>query len=644
MDVEGHNQSGRVSSQEKRKAQARRHLTLSQAEMSTSQDAQTDNTLLNEFSGAGSSPNPNSSFFGRESRTTPPRSNISYLSVESSKRWSPEDALAAEHSGLEGDGVGQMMSYFIGALSSFQTLLPDDSTLSEMSNAELKDIICDMKQKVSNQCKTLPQGTSLSHVSTSDALSLHSRLVSPLGNVSSHSRPEYNSTKLRQLEEKLTEKDKEISGLNLHLEKLRTELSKSGQTIQALEKESRSHKRKSQDSATLVLESELNRLREELKSSERAVDILKEKVENQSERDQHKSQDSAMQVLESELNCLREELESSERTVHLLKEQMERESQNHQRRVKEQMEKESESQQRKSHDSTTLVLESELNRLREELKSSERTVHLLKEQLERESRNHQRESHDSAMLVLESELSRLREELESSERTVQLLKEQIELNTQVGKSTVGFNPELIVRMAKEIDKMKKDIAKKNEGFYNTQPKGLNLSGDSYTSKSHLRTQKIDRATSTENLTAVDNGLHATPSGKTLLDHSKMQDLNDTRQMEGRNIVVSGGRRSIDNAVVELQSTGLDDLVDAGNRILNKSSSGSLDGRMFSGEKKSQIPVLKKSSRSTSLDSESTEGESRKCQIPVLTRSSRSLSLDGESNVTESDAAKVEFLL
>src|SRR5678816_3021720 len=75
MDGDGQNQSGRISSQERRKIQARRHLTLlPSAELSTSQDIPDDKTLLNELPVGGGSPNLNSSF-GRECRTTPPRSN-----------------------------------------------------------------------------------------------------------------------------------------------------------------------------------------------------------------------------------------------------------------------------------------------------------------------------------------------------------------------------------------------------------------------------------------------------------------------------------------------------------------------------------------------------------------------------------------
>ena len=58
---------------------------------------------------------------------------------------------------------------------------------------------------------------------------------------------------------------------------------------------------------------------------------------------------------------------------------------------------------------------------------------------------------------LQTEISNLKARLKYTENLNNLLKKQLELNTQTENSPSGFNPELIVKMAQEIDRLKEEL-------------------------------------------------------------------------------------------------------------------------------------------------------------------------------------------
>ena len=58
---------------------------------------------------------------------------------------------------------------------------------------------------------------------------------------------------------------------------------------------------------------------------------------------------------------------------------------------------------------------------------------------------------------LQSEINNLKGHLKHTENLNNLLKRQLELNTQSENAPSGFNPELIVKMAQEIDRLKEEL-------------------------------------------------------------------------------------------------------------------------------------------------------------------------------------------
>ena len=58
---------------------------------------------------------------------------------------------------------------------------------------------------------------------------------------------------------------------------------------------------------------------------------------------------------------------------------------------------------------------------------------------------------------LQSEINNLKKHLKHTENLNNLLKKQLELNTQSENAPSGFNPELIVKMAQEIDRLKEEL-------------------------------------------------------------------------------------------------------------------------------------------------------------------------------------------
>ena len=59
--------------------------------------------------------------------------------------------------------------------------------------------------------------------------------------------------------------------------------------------------------------------------------------------------------------------------------------------------------------------------------------------------------------TLQSEIDNLKAHLKHTENLNNLLKRQLELNTQSENAPSGFNPELIVKMAQEIDRLKEEL-------------------------------------------------------------------------------------------------------------------------------------------------------------------------------------------
>ena len=68
---------------------------------------------------------------------------------------------------------------------------------------------------------------------------------------------------------------------------------------------------------------------------------------------------------------------------------------------------------------------------------------------------------------LEKDVSKLRHQLKHTEHLNELLKQQIKLNTQSDNSSTGFNPELVVQMANEIQRLKDELEKRRQSTDST---------------------------------------------------------------------------------------------------------------------------------------------------------------------------------
>ena len=67
----------------------------------------------------------------------------------------------------------------------------------------------------------------------------------------------------------------------------------------------------------------------------------------------------------------------------------------------------------------------------------------------------------------EQDLAKLRAQLKHTEYLNDLLKHQIRLNTQSANTPAGFNPELIVQMAQEIERLKEELEKMRDKLNKT---------------------------------------------------------------------------------------------------------------------------------------------------------------------------------
>ena len=96
------------------------------------------------------------------------------------------------------------------------------------------------------------------------------------------------------------------------------------------------------------------------------------------------------------------------------------------------------------------VLKRQLNEAQEELSKKEKEIE--------NARNATRSpSLKTNISSLQSEINNLKSHLKHTEHLNNLLKHQLELNTQSESSPSGFNPELIVKMAQEIERLKEDL-------------------------------------------------------------------------------------------------------------------------------------------------------------------------------------------
>lgn len=198
------------------------------------------------------------------------------------------------------------------------------------------------------------------------------------------------------------------------------------------------------------------------------------------------------------------------------------------------------------------------------------------------------------VVALEAELRRVGEELKSTERANELLKEQIELNARVNNSSVVFNPELIVRLSKEVDRMKKERA------------SMEREHDHKMANSDHRPdpviEKIDRSTSTENLLdsePLSHVRHVEGDASAANEGGKMDHQNSYSAYKSEHDALDGSALTGHSA-----GDGKIDLISG----LTEDFNGRLseERRSYGGAKearRSLIPVSLKSTKSLSLDEE-----------------------------------------
>lgn len=100
--------------------------------------------------------------------------------------------------------------------------------------------------------------------------------------------------------------------------------------------------------------------------------------------------------------------------------------------------------------------------------------------------DHSNKYHSEAQEYAEIEISRLRSELTASENVNALLKEQIKLNSRTDASSTGFNPEMIIEMAREIERLKKDVDRLQEARVAISRREDEATGTSLMSRMSIR--------------------------------------------------------------------------------------------------------------------------------------------------------------
>lgn len=138
-------------------------------------------------------------------------------------------------------------------------------------------------------------------------------------------------------------------------------------------------------------------------------------------------------------------------------------------------------------------LKSVISQLKEELRSSEACTEALQAQLDTlgsrprdiPGENNQDKDYmysgSQKLGTLEKEVAKLKAQLKHTEHLNDLLKQQIKLNTKSDNVPSGFNPELIVQMANEIQRLKDELEKTHEKLTSEKRSSLPVSSFTVTS-------------------------------------------------------------------------------------------------------------------------------------------------------------------